>query len=95
MSEQKNQKLLYLFPYYKNLVIPPNKEAIGMNKDIKYLVFGMCVAFVLFSAFAGVGVSVALASARWHVEEGESVHVAVDAAVMHSYEKSCGYNIKE
>jgi len=33
-----------------------------VNKDIKYLVFGMCVAFVLFSAFAGV--SVALASAK-------------------------------
>ena len=60
-----------------------------MNKDIKYLVFGVCIcmAFMLFSAFAGVGV--ALASA-WHVEEGESVHVVVDAAVMHSYEKSCG-----
>jgi len=59
-----------------------------MNKDIKYLVFGVCIcmAFMLFSAFAGVGV--ALASARWHVEEGESVHAAVDAAVMPSYEKS-------
>ena len=62
-----------------------------MNKDKK--LFGICVAFVLLCAF--VGVSVALASARWHVEEGESVHAAVDNAVMHSYEKSCGYNIKE
>ena len=34
-----------------------------MNKDIKYLVFGICVAFVLLGAFAGAGVSVALASA--------------------------------
>jgi len=33
-----------------------------MNKDVKYLVFGFCVAFVLLSAF--VGVSVALASAK-------------------------------
>ena len=47
-----------------------------MNKDIKYLVFGMCVAFVLLCAFVGV----ALASTRWHVEEGGSVHVAVDNA---------------
>ena len=46
-----------------------------MNKDVKRLVLGICVAFVLFSAFAGV--SVALASARWHVEEWESVHAAV------------------
>ena len=67
----------------------PNKEAIGVNRDIKYLVLGICVAFVLLCAFVGVSVGVALASA-WHVEEGESVHVVVDAAVMHSYEKSCG-----
>ena len=51
-----------------------------MNKDIKYLVFGMCVAFVLFSAFAGVSVGVTLASARGIVEEGGSVHAAVDNA---------------
>jgi len=35
-----------------------------MNKDIKYLAFGMCVAFVLLCAFVGVSVGVALASAR-------------------------------
>jgi len=35
-----------------------------MNKDIKYLVFGMCVAFVLLCAFVGVSVGVALASAK-------------------------------
>ena len=61
--------------------------AVGVNKDIK--LFGICIAFVLLCAFAGV----ALASARWHVEEWESVHAAVDNAVIHSYEKSCGYNI--
>ena len=52
-----------------------------MRWNRKHLVFGMCVAFVLFSAFAGA------ASARWHVGEGESVHAAVgDEAVMPSYE---------
>ena len=51
-----------------------------MNKDIKHLVFGV---FVLFSAFVGV----CLASARWHVGEWESVHAAVDAAVMPFYER--------
>jgi len=55
-----------------------------MNKDIKHLVFGVCVAFVMLGAFAGAGVSVALASA-WHVEEGESVHAALDAAMMPFY----------
>jgi len=51
-----------------------------MRWNIKHLVFGMCVAFVLFSAFAGA------ASARWHVGEGESVHAAVrDEVVMPSY----------
>ena len=62
-----------------------------MRWNKKHLVLGICicVAFVLLGAFAGA------ASARWHVEEGESVHTAVDNAVMHSYEKSCGYNIKE
>jgi len=72
------------------IMMKGTKAVAGMNTNVKYLVFGMCVAFVLLCAFAGV--SVALASARWHVEEGESVHVAVDAAMMPSYEKSCGYN---
>ena len=36
-----------------------------MDENVKHLVLGVCicVAFVLFSAFAGAGVSVALASA--------------------------------
>jgi len=56
------------------------KAVAGMN--IKRLVFGICVAFVLLCAFVGVSV----ASARWHVGEGESVHTAVgDEAVMPSY----------
>jgi len=59
-----------------------------MRWNKKHLVLGICicVAFVLLGAFAGV--SVALASARWHVEEGESVHAAVDNAVMPSYENT-------
>jgi len=42
-----------------------------MNKDIKYLVFGMCVAFVLLGAFAGVSVGGGVC--KWHVKEWESV----------------------
>jgi len=54
--------------------------------DMKHLAFGVCLAFVLLGAFAGAGVSVALASPRWHVGEEESVHTAaVDAAVMPFY----------
>jgi len=53
------------------------KAVAGMN--IKRLMFGICVAFVLFSAFAGV------ASARWYVEEGELIHAAGDEAVMPFY----------
>jgi len=54
----------------------------------KHLVFGMCVAFVLFSAFVNV------ASARWHVEEGESVHTAVgDEAVTPSYENTMHHHL--
>ena len=34
-----------------------------MNKDIKHLVFGVCIAFVMLGAFAGAGAGVALASA--------------------------------
>ena len=52
-----------------------------MRWNRKHLVFGMCVAFVLFSAFAG-------AASAWHVGEGESVHAAGDEAVMPSYENT-------
>ena len=52
------------------------KAVAGMN--IKRLVFGICVAFVL-CAFAGV------ASARWYVEEGQLVHAVGDEAVMPFY----------
>ncbi|RJS70243.1 hypothetical protein CW714_07625 [Methanophagales archaeon] len=78
---------------YKNQIIHPRDEGIEMRWNKKHLVLGICicVAFVLLGAFAGA--SVALVSARWHVEEGELVHTAVDNAVMHSYEKSCGYKI--
>jgi len=55
-----------------------------MNKDIKYLVFGICVAFVLLCAFAGAGVAL-VSAATGHVGEWESVHVAVDATMMPFY----------
>ena len=42
-----------------------------MNKDIKYLVFGMCEAFVLLGAFAGVSVGGGVC--KWHVKEWGSV----------------------
>jgi len=58
-----------------------------MRWNRKHLVFGMCVAFVLFSAFAG-------AASAWHVGEGESVHAAVgDAAVMPSYENTTHHHL--
>jgi len=79
---------------YKNQIIHPRDEGIEMRWNRKHLMFGVCIC-VAFVLCAFVGVSVALASTRWYVEEGESVHTAVDNAVMHSYEKSCGYNIKE
>ena len=60
----------------------------------KDLVLGVCIC-VAFVLCAFVGVALTLTSTRWYVEEGGSVHTAVDNAVMHSYEKSCGYNIKE
>lgn len=50
-----------------------------LGKTIKYpkhLVFGVCVAFVLLSAFVGVVAS----ATTWYVEEGESIQAAVDAA---------------
>ncbi|RJS72498.1 hypothetical protein CW714_04555 [Methanophagales archaeon] len=52
------------------------KAVAGMN--IKRLVFGICVAFVL-CAFVGV------ASARWYVEEGELVHAVEDETVIPFY----------
>ena len=53
------------------------KAVAGMN--IKRLMFGICVAFVLLGAFAGV------ASARWYVEEGELVHAVEDETVIPFY----------
>jgi len=38
------------------------------EENIKYLVLGICVAFVLLGVFAGVGVSVASAT-TWHVDD--------------------------
>ena len=42
-------------------------RGIEIRWNRKHLVFGMCVAFVLFSAFAG-----AASATTWYVEEGES-----------------------
>ncbi|RJS74549.1 hypothetical protein CW714_01405 [Methanophagales archaeon] len=65
-------------------------RGIEIRWNRKHLVFGMCVAFVLFSAFAGAGV----ASARWHVGERESVHAAAgDAAVTPSYENTTHHHL--
>ena len=59
-----------------------------MRWNRKHLVLGMCVAFVLFSAFAGAGVSVASAT-TWRVDDDlvqrpdanfTSIQDAVDAA---------------
>ena len=61
-----------------------------MRWNRKHLVFGMCVAFVLFSfsAFAGA------VSARWYVGEGELVHAAVrDEAVVPSYEDTTHHHL--
>ena len=57
--------------------------------DVKYLLSGICVAFVLLGVFAGVS----LASARWHVEEGELVHAVVDAAVIPFYENTTHHHL--
>ena len=46
-----------------------------MKGNKKHLVFGVCVAFVLLGAFAGVA-----SATTWYVEEGESIQAAVDEA---------------
>ena len=49
-----------------------------MNKDIKYLVFGMCVAFVLLCAF--VGVALASATTIYVPDNYAKIQWAVDNA---------------
>ena len=50
-----------------------------MNKDI-YLVFGIFVAFVLFSAFAGAGVALASARTIYVPDNYAKIQWAVDNA---------------
>ena len=49
-----------------------------MNKDIKYLVFGVCLAFVLLGAFGGV--SVASATTIYVPDDYAKIQDAVNAA---------------
>ena len=58
-----------------------------MRWNRKHLVFGMCVAFVLFSAFAG-----AASATTWYVEEDESIQVG-DEAAMPSYENTMHHHL--
>ena len=53
-----------------------------MDENVKHLVLGVCicVAFVLFSAFAGAGVSVALASATTIPDNYAKIQWAIDNA---------------
>ena len=51
-----------------------------MNKDIKYLVFGICVAFVLLCAFVGVGVALASATTIYVPDNYAKIQWAVDNA---------------
>ena len=62
-----------------------------MDENIKYLVFGICVAFVLFSAFVGVSVA---SAATGHVGEWELVHAAVgDEVVTPFYENTTHHHL--
>ena len=62
-----------------------------MNKDIKYFVFGFCVAFVLLGAFTGVSVA---SAATGHVGEWELVHAAVgDEVVTPFYENTTHHHL--
>jgi len=61
-----------------------------MNKDIKYFVFGICLAFVLFSAFAGVGVA---SAATGHMGEWELVYVAGDETVTPFYHENVSHHL--
>ena len=59
-----------------------------MDENVKHLVLGICVAFVLLGVFAGVGAALASAT-TWHVDDDfvqrpdanfTSIQDAVDAA---------------
>jgi len=51
-----------------------------MNKDIKYLVFGVCVTFVMLGAFAGAGVALASAKTIYVPDDHAGIQWAVDNA---------------
>ena len=61
-----------------------------MNKDIKYFVFGICVAFVLLGAFTGVSVA---SAATGHMGEWELVHVAGDETVTPFYHENVSHHL--
>ena len=56
-----------------------------MDENIKYLVFGICVAFVLLCAFVGVSVA---SAATGNVGEWELVHAVGDEVVTPFYENT-------
>jgi len=51
-----------------------------MNKDIKHLVFGVCIAFVMLGAFAGAGVALASATAIYVPDNYAKIQWAIDNA---------------
>ena len=61
-----------------------------MNKDIKYFVFGFCVAFVLLGAFTGVSVA---SAATGHMGEWELVYVAGDETVTPFYHENVSHHL--
>ena len=62
----------------------------SMNTNVKYLVFGICVAFVLLCAFVGVSVA---SAATGHVGEWELVHVAGDETVTPFYHENMSHHL--
>ena len=61
-----------------------------MDENIKYLVFGICVAFVLLCAFAGVS---AASAATGNVGEWELVHAVGDEVVTPFYENTTHHHL--
>jgi len=62
----------------------------SMNTNVKNLVFGICVAFVLLCAFVGVSVA---SAATGHVGEWELVHVAGDETVTPFYHENMSHHL--
>ena len=56
------------------------KAVAGMNTNVKYLVSGICVAFVLLGAFAGVSVALASATTIYVPNNYAKIQWAVDNA---------------